>query len=366
MGIFSTVLIVCLITGILAFVLSLANKTIANYGQKKITINGDKEIEIEGGNSLLSSLVEKEIFIPSACGGKGSCGYCKVKVTEGGGPLLATETGFVSPSEAKEGIRLSCQVKVKDDIKIQIPEELFNVKQYNYTVESIVSVTDKIKHLRLKLPQDKEINFKPGQYIQILAPIYEESDEEVYRAYSLASSNAEKGLIELLIGLVPGGKCSTYVHKYLKEGDKITIVGPFGDFYYQESQREMVMASIGTGMAPILSILRYMKANNITHRKATFYCGARAKSDLFMLDELKDITDTLPNVKVIYTLSKPDEHDNWEGDLGRVTDSISKYMGDGSDKEAYLCGSTVMIDSVVKLLKSMNMPEDKIYYDKFE
>jgi Na+-transporting NADH:ubiquinone oxidoreductase subunit F len=167
-----TVLIISGITGLLAFLLSLANKTIANYGEKKMIVNQEKEFMVSGGDTLLSVLVEEEIFIPSACGGKGSCGYCKVKVVEGGGRFLPTEAGYVSPEEQKEGVRLSCQLKVKEDIQIEIPDELFNVKQYDYDIEFIHDVTPKIKHLRLKLPDNETINFKPGQYIQILTPKY--------------------------------------------------------------------------------------------------------------------------------------------------------------------------------------------------
>ncbi|MBN2259126.1 MAG: 2Fe-2S iron-sulfur cluster binding domain-containing protein [Clostridiales bacterium] len=359
-----TVAAISAITGFLALLLSVANRTIANYGEKKILINNEKEYIVDGGDSLLSALIENEIFIPSACGGKGSCGYCKVKVTEGGGTILPTELGYVTTEEQKEGIRLSCQCKVKEDLKIEIPEELFNVKQYDYIVEKIEQVTDKIKHLRLKLPKDNEIDFKPGQYIQILSPVYKESDEEVYRAYSIASSATDKNYIELLIGYVPGGKCTTYIHNYLKENDKLTIVGPFGDFFYHNSDREMILVGIGTGMAPILAILRYMRDNNI-QRKGTFYFGARTKEDLFLTEEIDEIAKTLKDIEIVYTLSRPTPECNWTGPVGRVNDLLDKKLDDCSNLEAYLCGSPLMIDAVLDVFKKKNFEEQYIFYDKF-
>ena len=365
MKILMTILVLSSITGVLALVLSVANRTIGNYGIKKLLINGQKQYEADGGNSLLSVLVENEVFVPSACGGKGSCGYCKVKVIEGGGDLLSTETGFVSPSEAKDGMRLSCQVKVKEDISIEIPEELFNVKQFDYNVKDMIDVTDRIKHLKLELPEGKEISFKPGQYVQLLTPKYKGSDEEVYRAYSLASSPVNKDRIELLIGYEPDGICTTYVHRYLNKGDKLTIVGPYGDFHYRDSGLEMVLVAIGTGMAPLLSILRYMKDNSITDRKVSFYFGARSEHDLFLQAELSEIKNALPLLEIYYTLSRPENKESWNGETGRVTDAISRHMGSGEGKEAYLCGSPVMIDSVVELLISSGMKEEDILYDKF-
>lgn len=361
-----SVIAISTVTGLLALLLSVANRTIANYGDKTLIINDEKEYIIDGGDTLLGALVEQEIFIPSACGGKGSCGYCKVKVLEGGGELLPTEIGYVTPEEAAQGIRLSCQLKVKTDIKIEIPEELFNVKQYDYHVAKIDDVTDKIKHLRLELPKDAEIEFKPGQFIQILTPEYKESDEEVYRAYSIASSPTNKNFIELLIGYIPDGICTTYVHKYLKEKDKLTIVGPFGDFHYLDSDREMIMVAIGTGMAPILSILRYMRDNNI-QRKGTFYFGARTRKDLFLTEELEEIVNELKDIEIVYTLSRPTPECDWEGrPAGRVNELLSKKLDDCSNLEAYLCGSPLMIDAVLEVFKEKNFDEEHIHYDKFE
>lgn len=360
-----SVLCVSGISGSLALLLSLANKTIGNYGEMTLTINDEKHYTVEGGSSLLSTLVDEEIFIPSACGGKGSCGYCKVVILEGGGQFLPTEAGYVSNEEQKKGVRLACQCKVKNDIKIKIPEELFNVRQYDYKVNLIRSVTPTIKQVRLTLPQDKEINFKPGQYIQILTPIYKENDEEVYRAYSIASSPSDNHLIELFIGLMPEGKCSTFIHNYLKEGDKLTMVGPFGDFYYHESDRDMLMVAIATGLAPIMSILKHM-AEIKSQRKVTFFFGARTAEDLFMVEELRELEKVIPNFSFVPCLSRPRPEDNWTGEKGRVTDLIQHYLTQAVNMESYLCGSPVMIDGVVSLLKEKGIPDAHIYYDKFE
>ena len=360
-----TVLTISGITGLLALLLSVANRTIANYGEKKIEINKEKTLTVDGGDTLLSALVEQKIFIPSACGGKGSCGYCKVQVLTGGGDILPTELGYVTKDEQAEGIRLSCQLKIREDLQIQIPEELFSVKQFDYHVAFLKDVTPTIKHLRLNLPDNEEIEFKAGQYIQILAPRYKGNDEEVYRAYSLASSPLDRKAIELYIGYVKDGIATTFVHNHLKPGHKLTVVGPYGDFYYRDTDREMVMVAIGTGMAPIMSILRYMRDANI-QRKVTFYFGARTREDLFEMETLEEISKALPNFRLITCLSKPPEACNWDGEKGRVTDMLEKFLTDAEEKEAYLCGSPVMIDSVIPVLKNKGMQEENIFYDKFE
>lgn len=351
-------------SAIFALLLTIADRTVGDYGQVNLTINGEKQFVVDGGSHLLTTLIEEKIFIPSACGGKGTCGYCKVQVHEGGGPVLATELPFLTADEIKQNVRLSCQCKVKQDIKIEIPEELFNVKEYDVLVESVVDLTDVIKLLRFKLPEGEEINFKPGQYVQLKAPIYEGNDDEVYRAYSVASSPSNKDFVELIIGYVPEGIATTYVHRHLKVGDKVGINGPYGDFYYKDNDREMIMVAVGTGVAPILSLLNYMKEHDIK-RKATFYFGAKSPSDLFMVDLFKELENTLFDFTFIPTLSRASEGDNWTGEKGRVNSAIEKYVENGDNKEAYLCGNAPMIDSVVSALKTKGVPEELIYFDKF-
>ena len=349
---------------IIAVILIVVEKALGGGGEKVLQINDDKIIPVTGDETVLNTLSQHKIFIPSACGGKGTCGYCKVQILEGGGPVLATETPFMTAEELADNVRLSCQCKVKQDIRIQIPEELFNVKEFEALVEEIEVLTDTIKKLRFKLPEGQEFNFKPGQYVQLKAPLYDGNDEEVYRAYSIASSPTDKGHIELIIGFVPEGIATTYVHHHLNIGDKVTINGPFGDFYYQDNDREMVMVAVGTGVAPILSLLNYMRTNDIK-RKATFYFGAKTPKDLFMLDYFKELEDVLYDFKFVPTLSRASEDDNWLGEKGRVNNAIEKLILDGENKEAYLCGNEPMIDSVVQALIDKTIPAELIYYDKF-
>jgi len=365
----STILIstaaLTLITAVFAVLLTIADRTIGNYGIVKLTINEEKEYNVDGGSSLLSTLNSEKIFIPSACGGKGTCGYCKVQILDGGGPILATEFPFLTQEEMDNHVRLSCQCKVKQDIKIEIPEDLFNVKEFEATVESIEVLTNTIKRLRFKLPEGEEISFKPGQYVQLKAPLYEGNDEEVYRAYSIASSPTEKEFLELIIGYIPEGIATTYVHHHLEVGSKVTINGPFGDFYYQDTDAEMIMVATGTGVAPILSLLNYMKDNDIK-RKARFYFGAKTPDDLFLLDHFKELEETLFDFKFIPTLSRIKEGDtSWVGEVGRVNNAIEKLLEENENQEAYLCGNEAMIDSVVKSLTGKGVKEEKIYFDKF-
>ena len=353
-----------LMSAVFALLLTIADRTVNNYGEVNLNINEEKDFTVKGGSSLLDTLRDEKIFIPSACGGKGTCGYCKVQVHDGGGPILATETPFMSAEELKKDVRLSCQCKVKQDIKIEIPDDLFNVREFDVVVESITDLTDKIKLLRFKFKEGESIKFKPGQYVQLRAPIYKGNDEEVYRAYSIASSPHNTDFIELVIGYIPEGVATTYVHQYLEEGDEVVINGPFGDFYYQDNDRDMIMVATGTGVAPILSLLGYMKEHDIK-RKATFYFGAKTPKDLFMLDYFKDLEETMYDFKFVPTLSRVGEGDTWEGDRGRVNDSINKYLEDGANKEAYLCGGEAMIDSAVKALTEKGVQEELVYYDKF-
>lgn len=355
------------ITGFLALLLSIAQNTIGNYGEQKVKINGEKEVTVDGGSSLLSGLVENEIFIPSACGGKGSCGYCKCKVTAGGGEILPTEVGLVTPEEQAEGIRLSCQLKVKETVEIEIPEEYLSLKQYQTKVVGLDNVTDIIRHVTLELPEGEEIRFKPGQYVQLLAPEYEGNDEEVYRAYSLASTNSWKNKIQLFIGYVPEGVATTYVHHHLNLGDAATIIGPFGHFFYQEdSQREMILIGNNTGLAPLMSIIRHMRENKID-RKATLYTNAKDEQELYIVKELEEVKKELPNFDYIIGMAEVPEGLDSEIEIyeGFATDLI-KDNHDVAEAEAYLCGSPFVLDILVTMLTENGIPEDRIYYDKFQ
>ncbi|MGY3776919.1 NADH:ubiquinone reductase (Na(+)-transporting) subunit F [Helcococcus sueciensis] len=363
--------IIALISAAFAILLSLADKFLNNYGIVKLNINEEKDYEVEGGQSLLNTLKQEKIFLPSACGGKGTCAYCKCKVNEGGGPVLATEKPFLSAQEEKDNVRLACQVKVKNNIDIEIPEDLFNVKEIEAEVVEKIPMTDRIVKIRFKLPEGETINFKPGQFMQLQSKPYPKGedymaqDESWDRAYSIASSANDHGHIELLIGQVLEGRVSTYVHKILKEGDKATLVGPFGDFYYSDDDsEEIIMVAAGTGFAPIRSILYHMLDNDIK-KKARFYFGARTKDDLFLLDEMKMFEEKLHDFKFMPTLSRPSEADKWTGDTGRVNNSIDKYVDENTKYSAYLCGSPVMIQGIVKSLVDKKVSEDHIFFDEF-
>ena len=352
------------ISGGLALLMSIAQNTVGNYGEKTIVINGEKELTMDGGDTLLAGLIDNEVFLPSACGGKGTCGYCKCKVVSGGGQILPTETGLVTPDEIAQGIRLSCQLKVKEDIKIEVPEEYLSLKQYETTVTRIDDVTDTIKHVFLKLPEGEEIIFKPGQYVQILAPEYQGNDEEVYRAYSIASSPSKTTEIELLIGYIPEGIATTYVHQHLQVGDKLNIIGPFGHFFYQDTDKPMIFVGSGTGVAPNLSIVRYMQENNI-QRPGLFLSAGRHVDDLFLQDEFAQMKKALPNLNFRFSVTQP-EPGAWNGPTEWVTDGLKLLIDDASGMEAYLCGSPVTIEQIVTILKEKGMSEDQIFYDKFQ
>lgn len=356
--------IACLLTSLLAVLMVVADAFINNYGEVTLHINEDKELKVEGGSSLLSILKEHEIFIPSACGGRGSCGLCKLKVIDGAGELLPTETPWLTEDEQKNNIRLSCQVKVRNDMRIVVPEEMLSVKQFKATVSSIKDLTYDIKELTLSLKEPGSIDFKAGQFIQLEVPPYELTDDPVYRAYSIASPPSKRDQVELEIRYVPNGICTTYVHKHLKEGDTVTINGPYGEFHRSETERDMICVAGGSGMAPIKSILMDMANKNIS-RKVTYFFGAKAVKDLFLVDEMQKLESTIPNFKFIPALSAPDENDDWKGAAGLITDVVTKHIADASDMEAYLCGSPFMIDACIKTLTGLNMPEENIFYDKF-
>jgi Na+-transporting NADH:ubiquinone oxidoreductase subunit F len=309
--------------------------------------------------------MDNGIFVPSACGGRGTCAYCKVKVLEGGGPVLPTETPYLTQEEVDEGVRLSCQCKVREDLKIRIPEELFLIREFQTRVEKLVQLTSDIKGVRLKILDSGDgITFKPGQYIQLKVPEYDLCPESVYRAYSISSCASECDAIELVITKVTGGACSTYVHDYLKDGEELTINGPYGDFYLRESDSEMFMIATGSGLAPIKSILHQMEREK-NQRKATLFFGAKRREDLFYHDELEEFEKTLPNFKYIPTLSRATDEDEWDGERGRVTDLIEKYIPEGADVEVYICGSPAVVDSCEDSLKNKGIPEDRVFYDKF-
>lgn len=342
----------------------IAEATVGNYGKVKITINKQREIKAEEGRPLLGILKDQQIFIPSACGGRGSCGLCKCKVLKGAGDFLPGELHWLSEEEKKGNFRLACQLKVKKDLEIEIPERLFKIKQYKTKVISLRDLTHDIREVALKLLDPDRISFTAGQFVQFRVPEYELCKQPVYRAYSISSSPSDTGKVEMEIRLVPNGMCTTYVHKYLKIGDIVTINGPYGEFCLSDTDADIVFIAGGSGMAPIKAILLDMAEKGNT-RKATYFFGARSKKDLFLVEEMRNLEKRLPNFRFMPALSEPAPEDNWNGETGLITAVVDRHLKSGEHVEAYLCGSPGMIDACVKILKQKGVPGEKIYYDKF-
>jgi Na+-transporting NADH:ubiquinone oxidoreductase subunit F len=358
------VLIVSSIGAALAAVLVVSETFIANYGECEIEINQEKNLKVRGGGNLLSVLTQEKIFIPSACGGRGTCGLCKLKVLEGGGLLLPTEEPYLDKEERESNLRLSCQVKVRNNLKIRIPEELLAIKEYVCTCAEIKDLTHDIKQFRFELVEPKTIDYIPGQYIQLLTPVYEKSSEEVYRAYSMSSDPAEKNAIETIIRLVPGGICTKYCFEYLKEGDQVKLNGPYGEFHLSDSDSPMVFIAGGSGMAPMKCLFHHMQ-NTGNKRKTIYFFGANVVSELFLLDRMKQFEDELADFTFVPVVAKPAEGEEWNGETGLVTEAVERNLTDASQYEAYLCGSPGMIDASIAVLKKLGITQDRIFYDKF-
>ncbi len=354
------ILVMCSIASGLAVLLAVADKYIASYGECKLIINKDTEITVEGGDTLLSYLIDNEIYMPSACGGKGTCGYCKLKVLEGGGTVLPTETPFLTKHDIAQAVRLACQVKVKKDVELGIPDDLLAAQQFKTVIEIIEDLTHDIKRIVFKLIDPEKIEFKAGQYVQFCIP---ETTE--YRAYSVASQPSIADRIELMIRHIPGGLCSGYVHECLEEGDEIFLTGAYGDFYLrEESTKDIICVAGGCGMAPIRSIVKHLHEKGST-RKITYFFGARQKRDLFCTEELRAIEKEFPNFKYIPALSEPISEDDWDGEVGLITATMQKHMKHDENQEAYLCGPPPMLEAAVKVLTAKGVSKSDIYYDEF-
>ena len=355
----------CVVTTVLAALLIVAERYMVNYGACTIDVNdGARQLEIDGGDTLLESLKTEGIFIPSACGGRGTCSYCKVKVLEGGGPLLPTEGPLLTADEIADDLRVSCQIKVRNGLKILIPEDLFAVREYRGVVERISDLTHDIKALRIRLIEPDTLTFVAGQYIQLEAPAYGDNPEPVYRAYSMSNPPSDDRAVETIIRLVPGGICTTWVFQHLSEGDEVTLNGPYGDFRLSDSNREMIWIAGGSGMSPFRSMVRYMAEAGI-ERKTTYFFGAVQRRDLFLLDDLTELARKLPWFEFIPALSAPSEQDDWTGETGLITEVVDRHIPDGRELEGYLCGSAGMIEAAHDLLRTKGMTDDRVFYDKF-
>ena len=355
-------LLCCLI---LAGLLVLAEKKILNYGTCHIDVNsGKKTLAVDGGGSLLGALAEQNIFIPSACGGRGSCAYCKLKVAEGGGMIGPVEEPYLSPDERKQNVRLSCQVKVRRDLKIEIPEDLFSVRRFRARLVHKKPLTHDIVELRLELLEPGTIEFEAGQYVQLESVEYK-GHEAVMRGYSISSVPSDRNHLELIIRLVPDGICTTWVFEHLKAGAEVNFSGPYGHFHLSDTDAPIICIAGGSGMAPIRSIVRDMKEKGITHRPATYFFGALSQRDLFFVEEFRRLEKECPWFKFVPALSKEPADSDWKGERGLITEVVSRHFPDASQHEAYLCGSPGMIDASVAVLTKNGMPEANVFYDKF-
>lgn len=344
---------------VITILLLLFEKLLGGSGEKTITINNDTVIPADNDETVLNTLANHKIYVPSACGGKATCGTCKVRLLEGGGEIKPTEDPFLSESERKNNVRLACQVKVKGNISMTLPSELLTAQEYKTLVTYIEDLTYDIKLVRLQLLNPTTMEFKPGQYIQIKVP-----GIEIERAYSIASNPKDTNTLELIIRMVPKGEATTFVHMALQVGDKVTIKGPFGDFYLRETNADMICIAGGSGKAPIRSILAYLKDRGM-NRKVKYFFGAKTKKDLYYTEEFMKLQEEYPNFEYYPALSEPLPEDDWDGEVGLITDVVDRLTGDLSNAEAYLCGSPGMINACIKVLNKHDIKEENVFYDKF-
>ena len=392
---------------VLVLILNFAESKLLPQGDVTISINGDstRGITTRPGGTLLSVLANETIYLPSACGGGGTCAMCKCQVLDGGGEILPTETGHVSRSEAKDNWRLACQVKVKENMKIHVPDEIFSIQKWECKVKSNKNVATFIKELILDLPDDEILDFQAGGYIQIDIPEYKNlsfndffvedeyhpdwdkynvwglvanNDEPIFRAFSMANHPAEGNRVMLNVRIatpppplwndVPPGLASSYIFN-LKPGDKVTISGPYGEFFIKESEREMVYIGGGAGMAPMRSHLFHLFETLKTGRKVSFWYGARSVREMFYDDHFKQIEKQFPNFSYHVALSDAMEEDNWTGPTGFIHQVLhDEYLSlheDPTELEYYMCGPPPMISAVEEMLDNLGVEPEMIAYDSF-
>jgi Na+-transporting NADH:ubiquinone oxidoreductase subunit F len=374
-----------------------------------LNINGEKDIDVTPGSSILATLSNSKIFLPSACGGGGTCGMCKCQVFEGGGTILPTETGFFTRKQQQNNWRLGCQVKVKENIKIGVPEEVLGIKKWECEVVSNRNVATFIKEFVVKLPEGETLNFKSGGYIQIDIPPCEvdfstdidveqeyredwdsmkiwdlkmKNPENTFRAYSMANHPAEGNIVMLNIRIatppwdraikgfvnVNPGVCSSYVFSR-KPGDKVTVSGPYGEFFLRTTDNEMMFIGGGAGMAPMRSHIFHLFHTLKTGRRVSFWYGARSKREIFYEEDFHAIEKLFPNFSFTIALSDPKPEDNWTGKTGFIHqvifDSYLKNHDAPEDIEYYMCGPPMMNSACVKMLDNLGVPNEMIMYDDF-
>lgn len=393
---------------ILVMVLLFAKKKLTPQGDVKITINGEKELITSPGSTILSTLSAEKIYLPSACGGGGTCGMCTCQVISGGGTILPTEKDFFTRKEQMSNWRLGCQVKVREDMEIQIPAEIFGIKKWECTVVSNGNVATFIKEFVVKLPEGETMDFRSGGYVQIDVPAitvdFKDMDidedyrgdwdkfkmwdlkmknpEPIYRAYSMANHPAEGNIVMLNIRIatppfdskaggfmnVNPGICSSYIFSR-KAGDKVMVSGPYGEFFIKPTKKEMMFIGGGAGMAPMRSHIYDLYLTQKTDRVATFWYGGRSLRELFYVDEFRAIEKDNPNFKFNIALSEPQEEDNWDGYVGFIhqviMDEYLKKHPEPEEIEFYLCGPPMMNQAVLKMLDDYGVPEEMIAFDDF-
>ena len=388
---------------ILVALILFAKGKLVPSGNIKISINGEKDIEVPAGGKLLGVLADNGLFVPSACGGGGTCAQCRVKIHDGGGSILPTEESHITKREAACGDRLSCQVAVKQDMNIEVPEEVFGVKKWTCKVKSNDNVATFIKELVLELPEGENVDFRAGGYIQIECPPhtvqykdfavqdeyhpdwdhfniwqYESVvSETVVRAYSMANYPMEKGIIMLNVRIasppprtegLPPGQMSSYIFN-LKEGDEVTISGPFGEFFAKETEAEMVFVGGGAGMAPMRSHIFDQLERIKTDRKVTFWYGARSKREMFYVEDFDRLAAEHDNFEWHVALSDPMEEDAWEGYTGFIHNVLHEnYLKDHEapeDCEFYMCGPPMMNQAVINMLHELGVEDENILLDDF-
>lgn len=398
-----------LITLVLVIALLYAKTKLVPSGNIKVVVNGEKEFEAPIGGTVLGTLQAQGIYLSSACGGSGSCGQCRCQVEEGGGNILPTEVGFFSRKQIKDHWRLGCQTKVKEDMVIRVPEEVFGVKSWECEVVSNNNVASFIKEFVVKLPEGEKLNFKPGSYAQIVIPKFDikysdmdiddrfksewdkfklwpltcKNEEETIRAYSMANYPAEGNIITLNVriatppfdrstgtwkaGIKPG-IASSYIFS-LKPGDKVTMSGPYGDFHILETNNEMLYIGGGAGMAPLRAQLLHLFNTVKTGRKVSYWYGARSKNEIFYEEDFRAIEKEFPNFKFHIGLSEPRPEDNWTGPVGFIHQVIyDNYLKDHEapeDIEYYMCGPGPMSNAVKAMLENLGVAKENILFDDF-
>lgn len=393
---------------LLVAILLYAKSKLTAAGTVKIKINEEKELEVSPGSTLLSTLSQAKLFLPSACGGGGTCGLCRCQVISGGGSILPTETGFFTRRQIHENWRLGCQLKVREDLEIRVPEEVLGIRKWECEVISNRNVATFIKEFVVKLPPGESLHFKSGGYVQIDVPEYEmrftdievepqfrdewdkfkmwdlhmKNTSETFRAYSMANHPAEGNIVMLNIRIatppwdkatstfkkVPPGICSSFIFSR-KSGDKVTISGPYGEFFIKDTAREMIYIGGGAGMAPLRSHIFDLFHTLKTQRKVTYWYGARSKREIFYEEEFRQIEKQFPNFSFNIALSEPHAEDNWTGYTGFIHQVLyEEYLTKldaPEDVEYYLCGPPMMNEAVQKMLYNLGVPDEMVEFDDF-